>query len=119
MNKVNIQGYADDIVLLAPTAVVLKVFLEQIGTRISDHELMIDVTKTKIVIFKALGRSLSAYVSFEYRGEQIEIVDKYKYLGINIQSDLMEKMDINRVTASFNKNVGMFLCSLVSCGTNI
>ena len=55
------------------------------------------------VVFKPMRRALRSDVSFEYKREQIEIVQEYKYLGINIQSNLIEKSDISRVTASLIK----------------
>ena len=43
----NIQGYADDLVLFAPTVDGLKVLLERIEKLISKHELLINVAKTE------------------------------------------------------------------------
>ena len=77
------------------------------------------IAKTKIVIFKPLRGALSADVTFEYRGEQIENLDEYKCQGINIQSSLMEKSDINRFTASFYERVRMFLRSFDSYSTSL
>ena len=106
MNRVkNIQGYADDLVLFAPTAAGLKVLIEPIENLILDHELMNNVAKTEVVIFKPVGRVLGANISFECKGEPVETVDEYKYLGVNIQSNLMEKSYTNRVAVSFNRSV--------------
>ena len=101
IKRVNIHGYADDLVIFARTVDGMKVLLERIEKLIYEHELSINV-------------ALNSDLSFDYRREQIEIVDEYKYLGINIQSNLLEESDINRVTASFNKSVRMLcFCALL------
>ena len=82
---------------------------------ISDAEFAINVAKTKVVVF---GPKVSIYeneLGFGYNGESIETVDQYKYLRVNIQSDLSQKSDIQKVTASFNEIVGLFLRSFGSC----
>ena len=86
----SIQGYAYDLVLFAPTAAGLKFLIERIENLIFDQKLRINVAK-KVVVFKPVGRVLGANISFEYRGEPNEIADEYKYIGINIMSNLMEK----------------------------
>ena len=68
-----------------------------------------------MIVFRPKGTINENKLTFEYNGESIGIADPYKYLGVNIQSDLSEKSDIQRVTASFNKSVGMFLRSFGSC----
>ena len=88
VHRVNIQGYADDLVLFAPTAAGLKILIERM---VFNHELLTNVAETKLVVFKHVRRVLGAKISFEYKGEPIEIVDEYKYLGITIQSNLIEK----------------------------
>ena len=58
VNTVNVKGYADDFVLFAPTAADLKVFIDRIEKLTFDHEPMINVAKTKLVVFKPVGRVL-------------------------------------------------------------
>ena len=115
ISKMNVQGYADDIVVFAPTSSGLRELLVNMERLISDVELAINVAKTKVVVFRPKGSIYANELAFEYNGESIETADHYKYLGVNIQSDLSEKSDIQRVTASFNKSVGMFLRSFGSC----
>ena len=84
MTRENFQGYADDLVISVPGTLSLKVIHERIEKLISDHELMINVEKTKIVVFKPMGRALNA--------------DEYEYLDINIQSNLIKTSDILQVS---------------------
>ena len=115
ISKMNVLGYADDIVVFAPTSTGLRELLENMEGLVSDLELAINVAKTKVVVFRPKGSIYENELNFEYNGESIEMADQYKYLGVSIQSDLSEKCDIQRVTASFNKSVGMFLRSFGSC----
>ena len=70
---------------------------------ISDAEIAINVAKTKVVVFGPKGSIYENELGYEYNGESIETADQYKYLRVNIQSDLSEKSDIQRVTASSTK----------------
>ena len=79
------QGYADHLVIFAPAAEDLKVLLGRTEKLRSDHELMINVAKTKIFVFKSIGRALKFGFSFDNRREQIESVDVYIYIYTKVQ----------------------------------
>ena len=60
---------------------------------------MVNITKTKIIIFNTSGKTLSGY-TFKYKGHSLQIVKTYCYLGVEIsasnslnhaRSTLMEK----------------------------
>ena len=58
INKINIQAYADDIVVLCPTPSGLQEILKKLHDLLGRHELLINIAKTKTVIFKMLGPPL-------------------------------------------------------------
>ena len=58
INKINVQAYADDIVVLSPTSTGLQKILQKLHDLLSQHELLINVEKTKVMCFKR-GRILS------------------------------------------------------------
>ena len=115
ISKINVQGSADDTVVFAPTSTGLRELLVNQERLISDLELTNNVARTKLFVLRPKGSIYKNKLAFEYKDENIETADQYKYLGINIRSDLSEKSDIQRVTTSFNKCVGLFLRSFESC----
>lgn len=67
--------------------------------------LIVPVGLSSIEIMCLLRRKLLFY---DPKGIFMRIISINIY-GVDIQSDLSEKSDIQRVTPSFNKSVGMFL----------
>ena len=104
----NVQGFDDDIVLFATTSSCLRELPVNMERLISDLELAFNAAKMKLVI-RPRGSIYGNDLVLEYNGERIETADQYKYFGVNIQSDLSKKSDIQRVITNLNKSVGMFL----------
>ena len=73
--------YADDIILMATTASDLQKALDILENYCIRWKLTVNVIKTKIVIFRKGGR-LPLNIKFTYTGVEIEIVNKYSYLGV-------------------------------------
>ena len=102
ITKRNIQAYADDVVIFCPTPGGLQELINIFCAECYNHQLVINYEKTKILKF---GRQ-DDYV-FSANGVIIENVIQYKYLGVILSSDLCITGDVERVHASFNRNVGM------------
>ena len=51
INYINVQAYADDIVLLAPTASGLQSLLENASFLLADSELVLITRKTRAMVF--------------------------------------------------------------------
>ena len=107
INKINVQAYADDVVIFCPTAEGLRVLIQIMEDMIMAHQLMINVDKTKIVIFNK-KKNIISRASFKFNGVIIENVSSYKYLGIIINCNLSEKEELKRMTTVFNSKCGMF-----------
>ena len=73
--------YADDIIVMATTASDLQKALDILENYCTRWKLTINIIKTKIVIFRKGGR-LPLNVKYTYKGVDIEIVNKYSYLGV-------------------------------------
>ena len=108
ITKMNIQGYADDLVIFCPTAGGLRKLLHKFETMANAHCLEINTSKTKIVIFH---NNVNPHrdVCFEMNRQKIEIVKCYKYLGVMLYFNLKENQDIKRIQSSFNRKVGRTL----------
>ena len=79
--KLNCFLYADDLVLLSEIEKGLQFCLEQLNSYCSRWKLKINISKTKIIIFSKGKRKRSNF-RFMINDQKIEVVEKYKYLGV-------------------------------------
>ena len=73
--------FADDLVLISETQEGLQHCINQLDVYCNTWKLDINVHKTKVMIFSKGKRDYSKY-DFVTNNKKIEIVEKYKYLGI-------------------------------------
>jgi len=108
INKMNIQAYADDMVVYCPSASGLRLLLQKLEILLCEHNLLLNTSKTKIVVF---GRKYCAAnnIKFTLYGTCVEIVEDFSYLGCILNCNLLEKSDLERILKSFNKSVGSFI----------
>ena len=81
MFKIFMLLYADNIVLFANNPEELQEGLNLLSNYCKRWKLKINVAKTKITVFRR-GGILPRNLIFYYDGEPIEIVSKFKYLGV-------------------------------------
>jgi hypothetical protein len=75
--------WADDLVLLSDTESGLQRQLNGLFNFCKDCHMIVNETKTKIVLY---GRVNQEDVNLTFNGKKLEIVDKYKYLGMLFNS---------------------------------
>ena len=108
INKINIFAYADDrpIVLMSPSAGGLRILLNVINDCINDHKLLINVNKTKVMVFRNKRKYVFNDFSFYLNETILENVCSFKYLGCILNFDLDDSLDILKGLSSFNKSFG-------------
>ena len=79
--KVFLMLYADDIVIFANDEQGLQKGLDVLHNYCQKWKLKVNVNKTKIMVFRS-GGLLRRNLAFLYDGKQIEIVQRFTYLGI-------------------------------------
>ena len=72
--------YADDVVLLSTSATGLQNKLDLLETFCDEWCIDVNTSKTKVMVFNKPGRLIHTQLTF--RGNKIESVRRYKYLGI-------------------------------------
>lgn len=77
--KLNCLLYADDLLLLSETEEGLQTCIDSLQNYCQTWKLQLNTDKTKIMIF---SNKKVKYPKFLFNGNEIEIVDEYKYLGI-------------------------------------
>lgn len=77
--------YADDLILFATDKVDLQRKLNALHSYCLENKMMVNVSKSKVVIFRRGGR-VSASDVFYYDNNQLEICSDYNYLGVLFSS---------------------------------
>ena len=105
--QISIFLYADDIALIAPDADSLQLMLNKLHEWCSKWRLSVNSIKTKIVHFRPMSVTRSNKV-FECGDLNIELTDKYKYLGLWFQ----EHLDLKYATTELAKSASRALSAL-------
>ena len=92
--KLLILMYADDTIILANSESNMQAALNALQKYCDTWKLEINCSKTKISIFSR-GKTKTDKYNFLYNGNKIEIVDSYKYLGIEFRSTGSFKLTID------------------------
>jgi hypothetical protein len=79
--------FADDIVLLSSTPAGLQHQINNLERASKDLNLEVNLDKTKIMVFRK-GGHLSAVERWSFSGQNVEVVNSYKYLGFLLTTKL-------------------------------
>ena len=102
--KVNILGFADDIILLSPSANGIQSLIDKLDSMLSKISLLINFKKSCYMLIKCKKyRKVQIVSKIFLNGCKLKQVDEYKYLGIIISSNNSVSSDISRVCSSFLK----------------
>ena len=88
--------YADDIVLLCPSAIGLCYLLDECEKYGLTHDIKYNSKKSAIVVFRNSFVKNTDFPSFQMNGESIKEVPYVKYLGHFICASMKDDMDILR-----------------------
>ena len=98
----NIVCYADDVCLLAPSAPALQVLLSSINVHFEAINLKINVKKCAYMVFnKAVNNNAQIPTIVSLKGEPLERVPKFKYLGVFLSEDMRISYDVERAMRAF------------------
>lgn len=82
--ELHLLAFADDMVSMAPTPGHLQRKINILADYFDKLDLKVNLNKTKVIIFRKGGRV--GKVAFKYKGQPIEIVNEYTYLGVLFSS---------------------------------
>ncbi|KAL1447233.1 hypothetical protein WDU94_003619 [Cyamophila willieti] len=80
-NRIIALMYADDLVLLADSAITLQKMLDIFSRYCQEKELTVNTDKTNIMVFRRKGKISTRY-KFTFERKEIEIVKSFIYLGM-------------------------------------
>jgi hypothetical protein len=85
--EIKLLAYADDIVLLATDKVALENMVKSFERYCDDWALQVNLEKSKIVVFRNGGKP-GRHERWFFKGNEVEVVNSYKYLGVILTSKL-------------------------------
>ncbi len=107
------QIYADDAVIIASsktiqeTASILTTELINIHKWLMKSHLLLNIKKTVCMYFTKTKMSLTQSGVF-LGGEELELVNKFKYLGVTLDSTLSFKSHVNKISKTIKFNLANF-----------
>jgi hypothetical protein len=94
--------YAYDLALISHPHVGLQKQLDVLQAFCYEHQLTVNVKKTKVVVFEARK---SVCQAFQYEGDPIEQLNSFKYLGVELHGTKGMQATIQRLAMSRKKVV--------------
>jgi hypothetical protein len=92
--------YADDLALMSETPQGLQKQINVLSEFCVDRQLVINVSKTKVVVFE---KHRSVAPEFTYRGTTIERVQSFRYLGLELHNTKGMVIAIAKLTTAGKK----------------
>jgi len=86
--------YADNLALMSHTPAGLQKQLDVLQAFCCERQLIVNVKKTKVVMFEARK---SVCQAFQYEGEAIEQLNFFKYLGVELHDTKGMQATIQRL----------------------
>ena len=113
--RICILLYADDIVLIGENETDLQTMLNELSNWCEDNRMAINNSKSKVVHYRPDSVPRSSF-SFSCCSSNIEIVDRYVYLGLTIQEHMDWNITAIVVTQSANRALGLLIAKSKSLG---
>lgn len=108
--KMNIQAYADDIVVLSPSFSGLQQILDVVAAQVTSLGLTLNETKSITMIFRPRGDNILVRDAvFTLNGKALSNVDEVKYLGMILKNNCSNASDIDRCRKKFLMDFGYLL----------
>ena len=100
LSRVNIISYADDIIVMAPSAIGLQKLLDKICSHLNVLDLFVNTNKSTFIIFKCIKNSV---IDCNILLEGVSLKRSYciKYLGVMFDENKTCGADISRCMSAF------------------
>ena len=116
--QVPLLMYADDVVLMAPNAHNLQLMLNHVDDWCSRWRLKINQEKTKVIHFRKCSKPSTDY-KFKIGDLEIDLIDKYKYLGLWFHEHLDLRETTKLLAQSGTRAMGKMFCKFKQCGYSV
>ena len=111
--------YADDLVLMAPSAKSLQVLINTCFQYGQKNSINFNEKKTVLMLINSSWSKNVAFPNIYLGMKMLNNVDKYKYLGHWISSDLTDNLDINRQVQNIYSRGNMLIRKFYVCSESV
>ena len=116
---VNHLAYADDLVILSPSAKGLQKLLNICSEYGEEHDIMFNHQKTECMYFPVKGRALINVPKVFLNLHVLRWVTKYKYLGTILTDDLSDDSNMLRQRGTCYARCNSLIRNFSSCSLNV
>ena len=113
--RICIMLYADDIVLIGENERDLQAMLDELSVWCETSHMQVNHSKSKVVHYRPESTERSS-VKFNCCSANVEIVDKYVYLGLTIQEHMDWNIMAKVVAQSANRALGLLIAKSKALG---
>ena len=78
-----------------------------IAQRLSSYKTSLNADKTEIIIFRSKQKQITKYFNFRISGQKINVSNKVRYLGIEIEQHLDWNARVKNVIPTLNRAIGI------------
>ena len=118
LERMNLICYADDIVLISPSASGLQFLMDKISSRLTQNGLMINVEKSSYVVFGSKN-SIRNFHHVVLLGQEMERSSSCVYLGTVLSGDMSLKLDMDRPMNAYLKQFNSMYYRFNSLDNNL
>ena len=117
--KVNHLMYADDLVLIAPTASGLQSLIRECESFGNKMDIAFNSLKSSILIYKSKLLPINPNFSFILGNEHIPVLSDCKYLGHILSDDMKDHLDMDRQRKKIYMQANMLIKKFNNCSEHI
>ena len=113
--KVSVLLYADDLILLAPSESDLQLMLNELNVWCDDNKMTINEDKSNVIHFRPNSIAKTDKI-FKCGNKTLNLVDRYKYLGLLLTQHLNYEEMAKHVAKSASRALSLVITKYKSCG---
>ena len=111
--RLPVLAYADDIVLLASSESELQCMLDKVDEWCKNWRVSINIDKTKVMHFHQKRCKITDHI-FTIGGSSLELVNKYKYLGIVVSEHCDEAVTTTQLANAGSRSLAQLIMKTIN-----
>ena len=115
----NHLSYADDMVLMAPSASALQFLLNLCDNYAQSHDIIYNITKSVCMCIQPSNHKIAFNPIVTLSGNALRYVDGHKYLGVYVTTNFKDDINIRSQTCSIYSRGNMLIRNFSHCSEEV